>query len=137
MHEDLEDYWPVDPAPEEDPPLLNFLRDLARALQNKTNRTVLAEVRCDTIQDKVHYSLFLKAPHLGNYSFKVFYISHYIVFDAADPFPVDAQDSFGGEVVELDDLDALKKWVREVLSSDRVKAVINNMRRQNVSSQGS
>ena len=130
MPETLEDYWPDDLAPVEDSAPVAFLKELARALQSKTNGTVRAEVTSNTVEGTVYHSLYLKAPHLGDYGFKVLYLSHPITRDASSPFPIKAQDSFGGSILEFRNLDDLKEWLKPVLTSKEVKAVIRNLRHQ-------
>ncbi len=131
MAENFEDYWPNDLTTVADPEPVVFLKELARALQEKTNGSVRAEVTSNTVEGTVYYSLYLKAPHLGDYRFKILYLSHPIFRDAGNPYPIKVQHSFDGQVTEISDFDDFKQWLKPVLSSPQVKAVIENLKRQN------
>jgi hypothetical protein len=107
MADTSEDFWPegFGPIPQETPATL--LREQAAKLGPKTKNHVTAIVRRDAEQGTIYHSLYLNAPALGNYRYKVLNIAH-----LATNYPVTLKDELRGYPVTLN--------YRKLLSSQEV-----------------
>lgn len=147
MPDPVENFWPdvlLLQLPDSEP--IHFLKEQAGYLGERTQGRVIGTVRENVINDTVYFSLYLKNPQrrektlaervLTNpgpggedYGFEILHVAHPLTKGAADPFSLQAQDSFGGANVAVSSMDEFKSWLKSVLTSERVISVIGNLMR--------
>jgi hypothetical protein len=132
MPEQMEDLWPSKfPTSFEDPEPVKILKGQANLLADKTDGVVEGVVVESTIEATVFYSLYLTAPALGDYMFKLLFIAISLSDIQAKSFPpVDVQHSFGGEKKRITSPEEFKGWLRSVLQSESVQGVVGSMIRR-------
>lgn len=131
MPEPVEDLWPPTfELREEDPAPISILKQQADRLSDKTGGLVEGVVKESTIGGTVFWSLYLRAPALGDYMFKVLYIAIPLGNLLTTPCRLEAEDSFGDEKVSIEGVDQFKDWLKSVLNSEAVAGVVSNMIRR-------
>lgn len=129
MSDTATDYWPADLFTAEDPEPVTLLKDQADRLRGRTNGRVLGVVDPGVVEGTLYYSLYLTVPELGDYRFKVLYIAYPVSREPSNPWPISAQDSFGGPEVKIGNMDNFREWLKSILSSSKVKSVVGNLMR--------
>ncbi len=133
MDETREDFWPSpssfatltdDPAP------AVLLKRQASLLREKTCGLVEGVVEVNTVQGKLYYSLYLNAPRLDDYMFKILDVVVPVTSLGDDPGAFSAQDTFGNSEATFTSMDEFTAWLRATLSSDLVAGVIGNLMKQ-------
>ncbi len=128
MPEQTDDLWPRDfTTMVDDPAPAVLLKQQARLLSGKTAGRVEGVVRESTVEGTVFYSLYLRSRVLGESMFKVLYIALAVTRDPASPFPLTVNDSCAALETKVNDMDEFREWLRSVLSSEGVGAVIGNL----------
>jgi hypothetical protein len=126
MADEKEDFWPADIVAAADPEPVALLKEQAALLGQKTGNDVEGVVKASTEAGKAFYSLYLKAPALGDYQYKLLSIA-YPVTSCDEVYPITAQTPAGGPAVEIKSREEFRGWLREQLSSEHVRRVINNL----------
>ena len=129
MTNQTEDYWPSLPSTlfAGDPEPAQLLRSQADVLSKKTKGVVRGEVTNTALEGTIYYSLYLGAPALGDYQVKILDIAFPVAQTALEPFPLTANDAFGGSAQEITDKDQFEEWLKATLQSNTVLAVIGNL----------
>jgi hypothetical protein len=96
---------------------LSILREQAAALGPRTKNIVEAKVETTVIGGYFVHSFSLVVPSLDNYKYELFDVRH-----EPDLYPVRV-DTF----TDLANEDAFKTWLRERLSSERTRKIVNNL----------
>jgi hypothetical protein len=128
----MEDFWPSTLAAAPDPEPVVFLKEQAQILGGKTGGRIQGVVKDNTLGGTVYYSLYLQPRGEDDYLFKILSVSHPLTRGASDPFPMTAQDSFGGPEISVRDMAGFKAWLKSVLSSPKIIVVVGNLLRQSV-----
>jgi hypothetical protein len=67
-------------------------------------------------------------PALQDYQHKLLSIAHSVVIsDPRNPFPLTAMDTQSGEQDEVRGMESFEHWLGDVLSSDAVHLVVDNL----------
>jgi hypothetical protein len=128
MPDHADDFWPTNfPTVAGPSAPVGLLREQAIILAGKTGRRVEGVVRESTVEGTVYYSLYLKAPALGDYMFKVLHIAHPVTQGPLNPFPLTVEDSFTGVPITVSNMEEFKSWLKSVLASEKVGTVIANL----------
>ena len=124
-----EDFWPSGfPTVQEESLPVALLREQAALLSEKTGDLVQSVVRNSVIEGTVYHSLYLRAPALGDYMFKVLSISHPVSSGGEDPFPLEVVISAGpGAPQQVANMKEFKTWLRDALSTDKVIATVSTL----------
>jgi hypothetical protein len=136
MPEDVEDFWPSDfTTLTDDPEPALLLKQQAKILGRRTNGVVEGVVKNSTVAGTVYYSLYLKAPALGDYEFKVLHIAIPLSQVATNPFPLTVEHSIAsGLPMQVQNMDEFRRWLRVALSSEPVASVIGRLIKQSQAS---
>ncbi len=129
MDDQVEDLWPTEFNTKlPDPEPARLLKQQASLLSKRTGGVVEGVVEENTIDKTDYYSLYLTAPALGEYMVKILYIALPTKRRLSNPFPltvVDTSDDDKGQ--EVSDLDQFKSWLKDILNSNAVKAILGSM----------
>ena len=123
-----DDLWPRDfTAIVDDPAPVVLLKQQARLLSGKTGGSVEGIVRESTVEGTFYASLYCQSPFLGDYSYKVLHIALPVTCDPASPFPLTVNDSCEPSETVVTDMEEFREWLKSVLSSEKVGAIVGNL----------
>lgn len=114
------DLWPTDIKADNMVTPLSILKEQASLLGGKTQNLVEAEVQTKPLGAEFSHSFLLVAPTLDNYRYKLFAVLH-----ALDMYPLKIVDENGGIRYEVHSQEEFVEKLREVLTSEKTKSVIN------------
>ena len=132
MPANREDFWPsAFPTVQDESPPVALLTQQAELLAGKTGNHVQGVVRDSVIEGTVYHSLYLRAPALGDYMFKILSLSHPVTKGGEDPFPLNVRISVSHNTGrEINNMEEFEDWLKHVLSMDEVQATVANLIRQ-------
>jgi hypothetical protein len=122
MNEQLEDFWPSDLGVVNDITPVMVLKEQAARLGERTKNLVEAKVFTTPKNQGFHHALYLLVPTMGSYRYELL-----SVYDLPSIYPIKIFDMTSDQQSEAMTLEEFKKVLREILSSDRVRRVINNL----------
>jgi hypothetical protein len=122
MDEQLEDFWPSDLGVVTEITPVTILKEQAARLGERTKNLVEAKVFTTAKSQGFHHALYLLVPTLGSYRYELLSVYH-----SPSNFPIKVFDSTVDGQIEVLTLDEFKAILREILSSDRVRRIINNL----------
>jgi hypothetical protein len=123
MSEQAEDFWPDGLGVIDEVTPLLVLKEQAAALGRKTRNMIEAAVETTVRDGWFRHTLKLRVPTIGDYSYKILTISH-----GADPYPVEIWNSLESDnMVKASGLEDFKAKLKGILSSERIKKVLNNL----------
>ena len=119
---EIESFWGEIPTPDALPDLPNrILKEQGSLLTEATDGALIGEtVTSDRKKQAFSAALRIKVPSLNNYIYNVVFIEYPI-----NIYPVTVTDRTGGEKSTCKDLDELRGKLKQILSSERVKAVVS------------
>ena len=102
-----------------------ILQEQAALLGQLTNEVLNGLVRRDSLvpENKFNMALYIVAPALSRYRFKVLELSYRV----DEAYPVVVRDSIGGYKVEVHDEAELIEILKALLTSESVKRVISTL----------
>jgi hypothetical protein len=119
---DEEDFWPSDLGVATEVTPVTILKEQAARLGQRTKNFVEAKVFTVAKSQGFHHSLYLFVPTLSNYRFELLSVYH-----LPSIYPIKIFDMTDDKQTEVSNLEEFKRKLREILSSDRVKRVVNNL----------
>ena len=116
----FEDLWPADLGATDVVPPVVILRQQATMLGQRTQNILLGEVLSEPgEEDTIYHNFYIKAPALGNYRYKLFWISQKIT----SLYPI----WISGSEQSLEDATMLRSALIAVFNSDNTKRVIQSL----------
>ena len=123
-----DDLWPRDFTPiVDDPAPVVVLQQQASLLSGKTGGRVEGFVSESTVEGTFYASLYFRSPSLGDSMYKVLHIALPVTFDPINPFPLTVNNSCEPSETVVTDMEEFKEWLKSVLSSEKVGAIIGNL----------
>jgi hypothetical protein len=114
------DFWPPLGQTRITPPVV-ILREQAALLANKSQGLIEGQVDTSAGGDRFYHRLYVVAPTLDNYRYQLLGVYHAILL-----YPVYVIASGESKTERpLDSEEEFLNWLREVLSSDRTKQVLD------------
>ena len=127
MPNPVESYWGPDfPAIGDSAPV-SLLKQQAEKLSEITGGVVEGVVKESAENGTVYASLYAGVPSVGDYQFKILYISHPVIADPSNPFPITVEDSFQQEKRQILDMNEFDHYLRDVLISPSVRMAIGSL----------
>jgi len=119
---EIESFWGEIPTPDALPDLPNrILKEQGSLLTEATDGALIGEtVFADNKKQSFSATLRIKVPSLNNYFYNIVRIEYPI-----EVYPVDVVDMSDGFELTCKDLEELRRELKGILSSDRVRAVIS------------
>ena len=115
-----EDLWPEDFGTPDVTPPISILKQQASLLGQRMQNILLGEVLSEqTDSDTVYYNFYIVSPALGNYRYKLFWVSQRI--DAFYPVVMSGSDQ------PIEDEAALRDTLRKVFGSDKTRKVVQSL----------
>lgn len=114
-----DDLWGELPIREKLRTPASILREQAAILEKKTDGLLLGRVRREVTEETFSMYLYIVAPALNNYSYRVLGVDHQI-----ELYPLEVFDFATGDEFDCQDESAFKAQLKEILSSDSVRKVV-------------
>jgi hypothetical protein len=117
-----EDYWPEHLA---EVPVITpatVLKEQAALLGQKTKNLIVGRVESRPDEDKLRHVLYLMVPTLSNYRYFLLSITNDLSI-----YPIKINDATNSTTISAEDLEDFRAKLKEILSSDRVKRIIETL----------
>jgi hypothetical protein len=125
----VENYWGTNFPDVGDSSPVVLLKQQADLLEKLTDGKVMGVVKQADLGETAFASLYLAAPSMGGYQFKLLSLAHPVVADPANPFPITVESSLlGGSKVDIDSMPKFEEWLKNFLSSEPVRIAIGAMK---------
>jgi hypothetical protein len=117
-----EDYWPTHLG--ESPVItpVTVLKEQAALLGQKTKNLVMGKVESRPDEGKLRHVLYLIVPTLSNYRYYLLSIAQDLSI-----YPLKINDATSSSSIYAQDLEDFRVKLKEILSSDRVKRIIETL----------
>ncbi len=117
-----EDYWPTLLGETTVITPVTVLKEQAALLGRKTQNLIVGRVESRPEEGKFRHILYLMIPTLSNYRYFLLSITHDL-----STYPLKINDATSSTAISADDLEDFRTKLKEILSSDRVKRIIETL----------